>query len=523
MRTTLYRTTSPTARKRNLRARIATALSGAARGQPRRVVVALGLLAAAVALAVGSAGATPGALDASFGSGGTVTTAIGGQAAALAVALQHDGKIVAAGPGFFNTVFALARYRANGSLDASFGSAGTVTTNISPGEDKPYAIALQGDGKIVVAGSSQYGDQHMIALARYKPNGTLDARFGNGGTVTTAIGVGHQDYAYAVVVQADGKIVVAGSSSSISQDLFALARYNANGTIDTSFGSGGTVTTAVGLGDVAYALAIQPDGKIVVAGSSWNNTQSRFALARYNSDGTLDTSFGSGGTITTAIGIHYDRAQSLVLQPDGKIVVAGFSLNDQGRALFALARYDTNGTLDPAFGSGGTVTTTIGTYWALALGLARQVNGKLVAAGWDYPNSTTDTAFALARYNPDGTLDSAFGSGGTVTTQTWENGGAAALALQPDGRIVATGFGSGAFALARYLGDTTCVVPRVKNKTLAASKRAIGSAHCSLGRVRKAYAAKVKKGHVVSQSPPPGRVLVEGGKVSLTISKGKRR
>jgi hypothetical protein len=151
------------------------------------------------------------------------------------------------------------------------------------------------------------------------------------------------------------------------------------------------------------------------------------------------------------------------------------------------------------------------------------VNGKLVAAGFSSPAGISRSTLTLARYNRDGTLDSAFGSGGTVTIQASKAGVAQAVALQPDGKVVTAGGGSEGFTLARFLGDTTCVVPRLTGKRLEAAKRAIRTAHCSLGRVRKAYSAKVRKGRVISQSPPAGKVLPEGGKLSLTISKGMRR
>jgi uncharacterized delta-60 repeat protein len=501
---------------------ITTTLS-ATRRRPRRVAVALGLLAGAIALAVGSAGATPGALDLSFGSGGIVTTPIG---AASAVALQPDGKIVAAGTaGDWDrgrTFFALARYRPNGTLDRGFGSRGTVITAFGSIQDGAGAVALQRDGKIVLAGSSALppATRGKIALARYRANGTLDASFGTRGKVTTAIGDGPEDYGYGVAVQADGKIVVAGRSRSGPQVVVTLARYQRNGTLDPSFGSGGVVTTVIGSYAWAQAVVLQPDGKIVVAGTSSDGAQARFALARYDRNGALDPSFGSGGTVTTAVGSNA-QANALVLQPDGRIVAAGLSWNGR-RFLFALARYDANGALDAGFGSGGTMTTASGSD-SVAQGLALQVNGKLVAAGFSSPGSPPKSTLTLARYEPDGALDSAFGPGGTVTIQASKAGVAQAVALQPDGKIVTAGGGGGGFTLARFQGDATCVVPKLRNKPLAAARRAIRSAHCSLGRVRKAYSAKVKTGRVVSQSPPAGKVLVEGGKLSLTISKGKPR
>ena len=175
-------------------------------------------------------------------------------------------------------------------------------------------------------------------------------------------------------------------------------RYNTNGSLDTNFGTGGIVTTSIGsVNDYASALGIQSDGKIVVAGYSYNSSSKfHFALVRYNTNGSLDTTFGTGGIVTTAVGSSYDYAHALGIQSDGKIVVAGSSSNGS-KYNFALVRYNANGTLDTGFGTGGVVTTSIGSNWDSAYGLGIQSDGKILAAGYSGNGSNYD--FALVRYN----------------------------------------------------------------------------------------------------------------------------
>ncbi|MFZ5538249.1 MAG: WD40 repeat domain-containing protein [Pseudomonadota bacterium] len=409
----------------------------------------------------GGGGSAPpaGTLDSTFGSGGKVVTAIGSGSNANdlgeAVALAPDGKIVVAGSSYTGATwdFSLVRYNADGTLDTTFGSGGKVTTAIGAGEDRANALVLAPDGKIVVAGYSYNGTKYDFALVRYNTDGTLDPTFGSGGKVVTAIGTSH-DYALALALAPDGKIVVAGYSDNGADADFALARYNANGSLDTGFGSGGKVTTPILSGvDIAFALALAPNGKIVAAGESANGTTRNSALALYNADGTLDTSFGTGGRVVTPFGSGYDAAFAIALAPDGRIVVAGFSDNGVTGRDFALTRYNANGSLDTSFGSGGKVVTAIGAGNDYARALALAPDGKIVVAGQS-ANGTTDD-FALARYNADGSLDTTFGTGGKVVTAIGAgNDFAYALALAPDGKIVVAGSShNGAnydFALARY-------------------------------------------------------------------------
>jgi uncharacterized delta-60 repeat protein len=233
------------------------------------------------------------------------------------------------------------------------------------------------------------------SAARAAP-GILDSAFGTGGKVTTDFG-GPYDWANALVVQPDGKLVAAGASG----DNFALARYNANGTLDSAFGAGGKVTTDFGGFDEANALVVQPDGKLVAAGASSAAGTYDFALVRYNANGSLDSTFGAGGrVITDFFSRPDDVATALVVQPDGKLVAAGYSLADAGYD-FALARYNPNGTLDSAFGAGGQAITDFGGPDDAATALVLQSDGKLVAAG--YTQAAGGYDFALARYQGDGT------------------------------------------------------------------------------------------------------------------------
>ena len=334
--------------------------------------------------------ASPGDLDPGFGSGGKVITDFGGDDTLFTLALQPDGKTVVAGSSFVYGTgtggsFALARFNVDGSLDATFGTGGKVITDFrSNGTDVAHALAIQPDGKIVAAGVVPHGLD--FGLARYNVDGSLDATFGTGGKVISSSA--NYDTLSAAALQSDSKIVVAGSRGyyPAARD-FVLARYNTDGSLDASFGSGGEVTTDFGnhTDDQASAMALQPDGKILVGGGSGG----RFALARYNPDGNLDPTFGLGGKVTTD---PPGGGAAMALQPDGKIVVAGGPRS----ANFVLARYNPDGSLDLPFGTGGAVATGFGGGSAQATALGLQEDGKIVAAGRSF--FASDTRFVLARF-----------------------------------------------------------------------------------------------------------------------------
>ena len=240
----------------------------------------------------------------------------------------------------------MARLNSDGTLDASFGANGKVRTGFASGLYSATAVAIQADGKIVAVGGEYESRSHSrFALARYNSDGTLDASFGGDGKVTTDFSAGW-DGAKGVAIQADGKIVVAGTAGRTK---FALARYSSDGTLDRTFGVNGKVRTDFTSGfDSAYGVAIQADGRIVVvgqAGSYYQQRDTKFALARYNSDGTLDATFGSDGKVMTRFTSGYESATGVAIQADGKIVAAGTAgQNFDNR--FALARYSSDGTLD---------------------------------------------------------------------------------------------------------------------------------------------------------------------------------
>ncbi|HVG42598.1 MAG TPA: hypothetical protein VM888_13380, partial [Chitinophagaceae bacterium] len=357
-----------------------------------------------------SAYAAPGDLDTSFGNSGRVLTSITSNSLnyAYAVEIQLDGKIITAGR--TNPLgFALARYNTDGSLDSSFGNGGIVTTSVGNNCGNCYAaaLAIQPDGKIIAAGTGRGSVNGAYAFVRYNTNGTLDTSFGDGGIVKIELGA-NSETIRDIALQPDGKIVAVGSDyidGTPEDDDFALLRLNIDGSPDASFGTGGIVITSFTTKhDYAYAVAIQTDGKIVVAGSAGEgiNFSPDFALARYNTNGSLDNTFGNDGKVVTPFfsGNFFDKAQSVIIQPDNKIIAVGRA-SDGTNGGFALARYTANGSLDSSFGSEGKVFTVFSSDSG-ASAASLQSNGKIIAAGSVFGPAAD---FALARYNSNGTID----------------------------------------------------------------------------------------------------------------------
>jgi uncharacterized delta-60 repeat protein len=417
-----------------------------------RTAFVLAFACALTAMSASPALATPGDLDTTFSGNGKVTTNFtSGFDGAGDVAIQADGKIVAAGGAGRNgyAKFALARYKPDGTLDSTFSGDGKVTTKFSSGDDIAYGVAIEADRKIVAAGS---GDG-KFALARYKPNGALDTTFSGDGKVTTKFSSGAG--AGGVAIQTDGGIVAAGGTDG---GRFALVRYNPDGTLDSTFGGDGKVTTNfTSVLDWAAGVAIQTDGKIVAAGSAGDG---KFAVVRYNPNGTLDTTFSGDGKVTTSLTSGADFAHGVAIQTDGKIVAAG----DAGfccewTSSFGLVRYNPDGTLDTTFGGDGKVTTDFTSGDDVARDVAIQADGRIVAVGFaGFSGPDSDVMFAIARYNSSGTPDTHVGGDGRVTTNFTSAGdGALGVAIQSGGEIVAAG-GSYVsdtdrrFALARYIG-----------------------------------------------------------------------
>ena len=386
-----------------------------------------------------------GQLDTTFGQNGIVT--IADESFAHSVAIQSDGKIVAAviSYGTNRSDFAVVRYNSDGVLDNTFGTKGIVITSVGTANDYANSIAIQSDGKIIAAGSSYNGSDNDFAVVRYNSNGSLDNTFGTNGIVITSVG-DSSDYATSIAIQSDGKIIAAGSSYNGSDNDFAVVRYNSNGSLDNTFGTNGIVTTSIGdSSDYAQSIAIQSDGNIVAAGNSWNGSDYGFALIRYNSNGSLDNTFGTNGIVITSVGDSSDYANSIAIQSDGKIITAGYSYNDSDYD-FALARYNSNGSLDNTFGTNGVVTTDVGAAEYYANSIAIQSDGKIIAAGNSFNGSNFD--IALVRYNSNGSLDNTFGTNGVVTTDVGTEGDyATSIAIQSDEKIIVAG---GSIYMARF-------------------------------------------------------------------------
>ena len=415
----------------------------------------------ALALAVNSsAQGAPGDLDPVFGSGGLVTADFGGRSDfGLAVAIQSDGKIVTAGNSStsspFSLAFAVSRHNTDGTPDPAFGAGGTVLTSFGPVNAAAADVVVQPDGKIVAVGFAG-GD---FGVARYNADGTLDAGFGAGGLVTTDFG--GFDQANGVAVQPDDKIVVVGPL----QGTVGMARYNPDGSLDSTFGTGGKVVTdATPSGDGAFDVAVASGGKIVVGGGTGFGPfgTSDFLLLRYNIDGSLDSTFGSAGIVTTDFG-GGEVAFAIGVGPDGKITAAG-GTNTADPGNFAVARYDPNGSPDTSFGSGGQVTTDVG-YGSTDTGFGVVVlpDGRAVVAGSTSSTPST-SSFGVVRYTAAGAVDTTFGNGGR-TTASFGNpiNNAFDIAAQADGKLVVAGGTAdfsrrvSDFALARFVGDPSAI------------------------------------------------------------------
>jgi uncharacterized delta-60 repeat protein len=346
---------------------------------------------------------TTGALDTSFDGDGLVFTPTN-QTGLESMVLQGDGKILAVGGTYYG--FQVVRYNTDGSLDTGFGSSGIVTQNLPSRFEAAYhgGIVVQSTGKIVIAGR---GD--TFTMVRFNANGTTDNSFGTNGVINP---MEPNIFIRSIQRQANNKIIAVGISNLGTQG-FAITQFNEDGTLDTGFGSSGvTITqlipadvTTQGSYDYANSLAVQSDRKIVVAGSS----NSSFGLVRYNQDGTLDTSFGLNGRVRSSIGLSDDNNVSVAIQTDGKIVTGGYSNlgSSNGGRVFALARYDANGTLDTTFGANGTVTTSfvpaqLGccNYYDSGMTVGIAPDGKIVLGGQRQPPSGYISNYLLARYLP---------------------------------------------------------------------------------------------------------------------------
>lgn len=452
-----------------------------------------------------------GSLDTGFGSGGKVISIQNVSQAAQSVKIKPDGKILVAGG---NRDFILLGYKPNGALDNTFGINGMVATHFISAPEVARTMEILEDGKIIVAGDLTIADQTFTGLARFYPNGTLDESFGNSGKTKITFsqlnsriealkikqngkliavgfvqpsggaptdyallqcgpdglqdktfGVGGQVIGFvdgekaefrSIAVQRDQKLVVSGFTNGANDADFALARYHLNGNLDTSFGMNGKVVSNFGNQDLANAVAILPDDKILAAGilrTSINNSD--ILLARYHSNGILDSTFGQYGKVITDINVTNDHLTSIAIQQDHKIL-AGGSTNATGQSALLL-RYLPNGILDHSFGQSGKIISTFSYPVSFISSIKVLLSGKIIALV-KAMGATGNSDIILALYNSDGTLDASFGKNGMIITDFSATDAGESMEIQADGKIIIGGFiGTSTvnadFVLLRYNSD----------------------------------------------------------------------
>lgn len=466
----------------------------------RRVIVALLPLGVSAAIwSTAAAALSPGDFDVTFGAGGTVTEQPGEGASPFsdirALARQPNGGILIAGSAADingRRAVLIARLNPDGSFDSTFGNGGSVVVQLGVGaspNSSADALAMQPDGRILVGGSATNSSGDFVFMVlRLGSDGSFDQSFGSGGKLITAqldAGGTPDSNADALAVQSDGEILASGEATdSGSKDAFLVTRLHDDGSIDASFGTGGKLLTQLGTGtnpfSEAAAIALQADGKIVAVGDASDSSgRSQFLVMRLHAGGSPDAAFDMDGRVLTQPGAGPQPSSSLdsvVLAPDGKIIAGGHATDRNGEQASLVARLNTDGSFDAAFGTAGQAvvqpTAPGGSDpRSEVAALALQPNGKILAAGRIADN--TGFALLVGRLNADGTLDSTFGSGGTVVIDA---GGAAkltALALQPDAKLLAGGDGSAG-------GDETLVtrliadLPPLASFTASASRSPAG-------------------------------------------------
>lgn len=414
--------------------------------------------------------AQAGLLDETFEFDGIANTLIAGNQSNGNEVICQDGKIYVGGRVYVNSTTAypfIAKYNDDGLLDDFFGSFGATLTDF--GADvavEIFSFLIQPDGKILGAGSIGPGvllsiQERNFFLIRYNADGSLDESFGDEGYVDFNVSDGVQgDIISDIALDNEGRIVVCGQANILyfpDQHFdFALARFSADGEIDDSFGDGGVVITDAGsTTEGASALVIQPDGKIVIAGSSYvDDYDQDYFIIRYNSNGTKDEDFGTAGIFIASYGTSFDGCSDIALQGDGSFIAAGAASQD-GQNGFGVVKITPDGEYDETFGTGGKFFHAVNDGLTFGGNIAMQPDGKIIIAG---VGSGASYDFALIRVNSNGTLDASFGTDGeTLTDFDGGDDRAAAVTLDEELRIVVTGSvtvsGYAASGLARYTTD----------------------------------------------------------------------
>lgn len=347
----------------------------------------------------------------------------------------------------------------SGVLDPDFGGDGIVTTDFG-GFESGHNALLQPDGKIVAAGVANFGENNALAMSRYNPDGSLDKDFNGSGRVVIYFS-SDSFHDSGVSLQSDGKIVVAGYVTSESDSDFALMRFNSDGTLDTSFDEDGRTTVEFDVrNSYATSVMVQPDGNILAAGYVQGDTDIDFALVRLNPDGSLDTTFDDDGKVATDFSGVDDYGMAIVQQADDRIIMVGYAIFNTTSLEFLVARYNIDGSLDTNFDGDGWSTTDFGDFEATsayANAVALQSDGKIVLVGYFRDGFQND--IALARFNPDGILDTTFDVDGMLTTDfNGQNNQANSVAVQSNGKIIVAGYTTSELTdnniiVARYLPD----------------------------------------------------------------------
>ena len=389
----------------------------------------------------------PGTLDSDFSADGKVSVEFSNNDDVInAMLVQADGKILVAGysNNGNNDNMALARFTSDGSMDVSFGVSGKKVIFINSGTDRINAIILQPNQSILAAGQMFSGSYENLALVRILPDGQMDNNFSGDGIATISYS-GLDENAYAIAMQNNGKILVAGYSDNGSNDDFMIVRFNRNGTLDTTFSLDGIVTTDFeGRDDRAYSIIVLPNNKILVGGYAEDDYGPRdkdFAIVLYNQDGSIDLSFGTNGKVMTDVsGSDEDYARTLTLTENGKIIQGGYTYNFLASASMTVIQYNMDGSLDTEFANNGIFRDMLGAHTAFCNATLCQVNSKILLGGYTYYEDSYD--FTLVRLNPDGSYDSEFGTDGisTIDFGYQYDDYAYAMAIQDDHRILLAGY-----------------------------------------------------------------------------------
>lgn len=375
-----------------------------------------------------------GSLDLTFGGTGMV---ISDEGWGRSVDIQNDGKIIVAGykSNGLNSDFSVIRFNIDGTVDNSFGNNGRVSFAFGNSLDRAYSVKVQGNGKILVAGCSNVNAGNVFSLARLNSDGTFDENFGQNGLVMTEfVNVNYAGPAR-IALQANEKIILAGSARTDTTIIgnFALVRYNIDGSLDSTFGNAGKIATSLGNNVELFSMVVQADDKIVICGLS--NNYNDFVLIRYNSEGSMDSTFGNAGVVLTPM--QSCEYPSIAIRSDGKIFLSGTTYY-MHKNTFVLIRYNTDGSIDSSFGDSGKVLTNVGMDNDYSSKIVLQSDNKIIVTGYFVAQAVTN--IAIIRYIESGTLDNSFGINGIVTTGSGTNSIYDFDAIiKNDGKIVVVG------------------------------------------------------------------------------------